>query len=116
MDARRAPKGIFKAHSPYERARFRVKLRPPSATRLPTPIATKARPMPAKQRLGADNREGIEHRQKPSVTLDEKPAIGVCQRHPTVHFASQNDQLLPERRVLGLELAPRLERRDQEGQ
>ena len=109
MDARRAPKGIFEAHSPYERTQFRVNLRAPSATRLPTPVATRARPLPAKQRLGTDDREDIEDRREPSVKLDEKPATCVCQRRSASHFPSQNDQLSPERRVLGLQLAPRLE-------
>src|SRR5208282_3222627 len=80
------------------------------------PITTKAGPMPTHQCLRTDDGEDVQDRREPSVELDEKPTVGVRQPGPTLHLASQNNQLLPERRILGLKPAPRLEWRNQHGQ
>lgn|SRR5437764_12126809 len=55
-------------------------------------------------------------RRKPAIQLDEKPAIGVCQKDLAPALTAQNDQLLPERIVLGLQPRVRPEWRDQGGQ
>ena len=72
--------------------------------------------MPAHQRLGLDDREDLEDRREPSIQLDEEPAIAVRKPGPALHLPSQNDQLLPERRILRLKPALRLERRAQDSQ
>ena len=58
--------------------------------------------MPTHQCLRTDDGEDVQQRQKPSVELDEKPTVGVPQPGTTLHLAPQNNQLLSERRVLGL--------------
>src|SRR5208283_5210474 len=79
------------------------------------PTTTKAGPMPTHQRLRTDDGEDVQDRREPSE-LDEKPTVGVRQPGPTLHLASQNNQLLPERRILGLKPALRLAWRSQHGQ
>ena len=58
----------------------------------------------------------LQDRREPSIQLDEEPAIVVRQPDPTLHLASQDDQLMSERRILGLKPALRLEWRGQNGQ
>src|SRR6476620_4242541 len=78
MDARRAPKRIFHAHLPDQRAQLRFDLRSPSQwARSPPPIAAKASPMPTHQRLGPDDRENLQDRRKPAIQVDKEPAIMV---------------------------------------
>src|ERR1700681_1876856 len=61
VDAWRAPKRVFDAHPPDERSQLRVDLRSPSLwARLPTPVATKAGPMPTHERLGLDDCEDLQ--------------------------------------------------------
>src|SRR6202049_5032987 len=61
VDAWSAPKRIFHAHPPNQRAQLRVDLRSPSQwARLPTPIATKAGPVPTQERLGPDDCENLQ--------------------------------------------------------
>src|SRR6266404_7897690 len=61
MDAWRAPKRIFDAHLADQYAQLRVDLRSPSLwTRLPTPVAAKAGPVPTHERLGLDDSEKLQ--------------------------------------------------------
>src|SRR6202051_2868835 len=61
VDARRAPKRIFDAHPPDQRAQLRVDPRSPSQwERLPTPVAAKAGPVPTHKRLGPDDCENLQ--------------------------------------------------------
>src|SRR6266481_4610432 len=61
VDAWRAPKRIFDAHSPDQHAQLRFDLRSPSQwARLPTPVATKTGPMPTHERLGPDDCENLQ--------------------------------------------------------
>src|SRR5262245_66669451 len=47
VDARRSPQWVLDAHPPDQCAQLRVNLRPPSKrARFPTPVPTKAGPMP----------------------------------------------------------------------
>src|SRR5271165_3553329 len=80
------------------------------------PITTKAGPMPTHQRLRTDDGEDVQDRREPSVELDEKPTVGVRQPRPALHLAPQYDQLLPERCILRLKSALRLEWRSQDAQ
>src|SRR6202045_3596135 len=58
VNAWRAPKRIFDAHLPDQRAQLRFDLRSPSQwARLPTPVAAKAGPVPTHERLGPDDCE-----------------------------------------------------------
>src|SRR3974390_3828379 len=76
MDARCSPQRVLDTHSPDQGAQFRVNLRPPSkGARLPTPVATKAGPMPTDERLWTDDRDDIQNRRKPSIQLDKEHEI-----------------------------------------
>ena len=50
--------------------------------------------MPTRERLGTDDRDGIEDRWKPSIQLDEEQAIVVGKPGPALHLTPQNDQLM----------------------
>src|ERR1700694_3690312 len=117
VDAWRAPKRIFDAHPPDQRAQLRVDLRSPSQwARLPTPVAAKAGPMPTHERLGPDDREDLQDRRNPAVQLDEEPAIMVREPDATMRPAPQDIQLMSKHRVLSLKPQLRLEWRGQDGQ
>src|ERR1700694_2538751 len=61
VDAWRAPKRIFNAHSPDQHAQLRFDLRSPSQwARLPTPVATKAGPVPTHEGFGPDDCENLQ--------------------------------------------------------
>src|SRR6202165_3643020 len=111
VDAWRTPKLVLRAHLPDQRAQFHLDSRAPSPlVRCPTPIATKAGPMPPHQRFRLDNRNDRQDRWKPSIHL------GVGKVGSTAHLAPQDDQLMSEHRILRLKRALRLERRGQHGQ
>src|SRR5260221_11911884 len=117
MDARRPPKQILRAHLPDQRAQFNLDSRAPSSPpRFPTPIAAKAGPVPTHQHLRLDNRYDLQDRRKPSIHLDEEPAVAICEPSPACQLTPQDDQLMPENRILRLKPALRLEWRGQDGQ
>src|SRR5258707_2469890 len=117
MDARRTPQRIVNAHPPDQRAQVRVDLGPASkGAGFPPPVPTEAGSMPTYESLGTDDRDGPEHRWKPSIQQDQEQAISICELDATPHPALQHNQLMTERRVLGLKSALRLERRDGQGQ
>src|ERR1700747_3861873 len=61
VNARRTPKWVLDAHPPDQRAQLRLDWRPPSpSTRFPTPVAPKAGPMPAHERLRPDDCENLQ--------------------------------------------------------
>jgi len=68
------------------------------------------------ERLRTDNRKHLLYRWKPSIQLDEKPAIIVREPDPALHFAPKNVQLMPEYHVLRSKPALRLEGRTHDGQ
>jgi hypothetical protein len=72
--------------------------------------------MPTHKRLGTDDREDLQNRRKPSIQLDEEPAIIVREPNPALHLAPQNDQLMSQYHVLRFKPALRLEWRGQNGQ
>src|SRR5229473_2103142 len=101
VDAWRAPKRIFHAHPPDQDAQLGVDLRSPSLwTRLPTPEAAKAGPMPTNERLGPDDREDLQDRRNPAVELDKEPAIIVRKQEATMQPTRQEHQLMSKHRVL----------------
>jgi hypothetical protein len=63
-----------------------------------------------------DDRDGLEDRWKPSIQQDQEQAISVRELGTTAHPPLQHNQLMTERRVLGLKSALRLERRGEQGQ
>ena len=75
----------------------------------------RAGPMPTHEGLGADDRDGLEDRRKPSIQLDQEQAIAVRELDATAHPPPQHDHLMSERRVLCLKSALRLERRGEQG-
>jgi hypothetical protein len=116
-DAWRTPKLVLRAHQPNQRSQLHLDPRPPSPrVRSPTPITTKAGPMPPHQRFRPDNRNYRQDGWKPSIHLDEEPAIVVGSLSSTPNPALQDDQLMSENRILRLKPALRLERRGQHGQ
>ena len=68
-------------------------------------MATEALAVPAQQRLGLDNRDGVQGRWEPAIELDEEPAITVGQLDAAAYFPLQHNDLLPERGILGRKLA-----------
>src|ERR1700736_6270727 len=61
VDAWRAPKRVFDAHPPDQRAQLRVDLRSPSQwARLPTPVTTTTGPVPPHEGLGPDDCEAVQ--------------------------------------------------------
>jgi len=58
--------------------------------------------MPTHQRFRLDNPHDLQDRRKPSIHLEEEPAIVVPEPGPAGHLAPQNDQLMSERSILGL--------------
>ncbi len=117
VDTRRSPERVLDAHLPDQRAEVRFDLRPPSPrARLPTPVAAKAGTMPPHERLRLDDREDLQSRRKPSIELDQEPAVVVRQPDPAPHLTLQNDQLMPENRILCLKPTLRLEWRGKNGQ
>ena len=70
----------------------------------------KAGPMPTHQGLRSDDSDGPEHRWKPSIQQDQEQAIPICEPDATPHPALQRNQLMTERRVLGLKFADLWER------
>jgi len=61
--------------------------------------------MPAQQRLGPDDRDGVQDRWEPAIELDEEPAITVGQLDAAAYFPLQHNDLLPERGILDRKLA-----------
>src|SRR5258706_6513838 len=110
-------KQILRAHLPDQRAQFNFDSRAPSSPpRFPTPIAAKAGPVPTHQRLRLDNRYDLQDRRKTSIHLDEEPAVAICEPSPAFQLTPQDNQLMPENRILRLKPALRLEWRGQHGQ
>src|SRR5258708_29349702 len=72
--------------------------------------------MPTHQRFRLDNPHNLQDRRKPSIHLEEEPAIIVREPGPAGHLTPQNDQLMSERSILCLKPALRLEWRGQDGQ
>jgi hypothetical protein len=70
--------------------------------------------MPPHERLRLDDREDLQNRWKPSIKLDQKPAVVVRQPYPALHLTPENVQLMSENRVLCLKSDLRLEWRGQE--
>jgi hypothetical protein len=66
--------------------------------------------------LGPDDRNNLEDRREPTIQLDQKTAIVVCEPDPTLNLAPQNDQLMSKRRILCLKPTLRLEWRGQDGE
>ena len=72
--------------------------------------------MPANQRLRTKDVKRLQDRRKPAIQLDEEQAVGIGQPNPAPALTLQDDQLLPEHRILGLKPRVRSERPDQDGQ
>jgi hypothetical protein len=115
VDARRAPQRVLDTHSPDQCAQLGVNLRPPSKrARLPTPVPTKAGPMPTNERLWTDDRDDLQNRRKPSIQLDKEYAIAVRKPDAPMHYPAQHNHLVPERSIFGFKSARRLKWRDQD--
>src|SRR5712664_1228068 len=117
VDAWRAPKRIFDAHSPDQDAQLRLDLRSPSPwARLPTPVAAKAGSVPTQERLRPDACENLQDCWKPAIQLEKEPALLVCEPNATTRPAPQDNQLMSKHRVLGFKPQLRPEWRGQDGQ
>jgi hypothetical protein len=117
VNAWRTPKRILHAGLPYQHAQLCLSRRAPSPrVRFPTPIATKAGPVPPQEGLGPDDCENLQDRWKPAIQLDKEPAILVREPDATLQPAPQNIQLMSKHRVLSFKPQLRLEWRGQDGQ
>jgi hypothetical protein len=72
--------------------------------------------MPTDKGLRSDDRDGLQDRWEPSIQLDEEQAIAIREVDATANPPPQHSQLMPERRVLCLKSALRLERRGEQGE
>src|SRR5438309_3267998 len=108
VDARRAPQRVLDTHSPDQCAQLGVNPRPPSKrARLPTPVPTKAGPMPTNERLGTDDRDDLQNRRKPSIQLDKEYAIAVRMPDAPMQYKAQLNHLVQYRSIFGLLLVRR---------
>jgi len=106
VDARRSPQWVLDTHSPDQRPQLRANLRPPAIrARLPTPVPTKASPMPTDQRLWTDDRDDLQNRRKPSIQLDKEQAIAGRKPDAPMHHPAQHNHLVPERSIFGFKSA-----------
>src|SRR5207247_5206895 len=111
MNARRAPQHILNAHLTNQCPQFCANWRSASwIAGLPVPVATKSSTMPAHDRLGPDDRNGLENRREHSIQHDEEQAIAVRQLDAPADLSLQHDQLVSKRGVLRLKSTCRLER------
>jgi hypothetical protein len=102
VNAWRAPKWVLVTHPSDQYAQFRVDRRSPSQwARFPTPVATKAGPVPTHERLGPNDCKNLQDRRKPAIELDKEPAIMVRKLDATMQATPQNNQLMSKHRVLG---------------
>src|SRR5882724_806820 len=72
--------------------------------------------MPTHERLGTNDCENLKDRWEPAIEMDEEPPLAVRNLGPPLQPASQDDQLMSERRILRLKPALRLEWRGDDGQ
>src|SRR5215470_11891601 len=115
VNAWRAPKRIFDAHPPDQDAQLRLDPRSPSPwARLPTPIAAKSGSMPTHKRLGPNDCDNLQDCRKTAIQLDKEPAIKVREPNATTRPAPQDNQLMSQRRILGLKPQLRPEWRGQD--
>ena len=70
--------------------------------------------MPTYERLGLNDLDDLQNRRKPSIQLDQEPAIAVREPDPPLNLTPQNDQLMSEYRILSFKPALRLEWRGQD--
>ena len=70
--------------------------------------------MPGHQRLRSHDLKNLEDGWKPAIKLDGEQAIAIVRSSLAPAHTPQYDQLLPERRILGLKPRLRSERRDQD--
>src|SRR5262249_31778035 len=109
VNAWRSPQWVLDTHPPDQGAQLRVNLRPPAkGARLPTPVATKAGPMPTDERLGTDDRDDLQDRRKPSIQLDKEQAIAIRKPDAPVHDPAQHNNLVPERSIFDFKSTLRL--------
>jgi hypothetical protein len=72
--------------------------------------------MPPNQRLRTNDLQNLQYRRKPAIQLDEEPPVPIGHGDPAPPLTPQNEQLISERRNLGLEPRLRSERQAQERQ
>jgi len=109
MDAWRTLKLVLRAHPPDQHAQFHLDSRAPSPrVWFPTPMATKAGSVPTHQRFGLDNCDDLQNRRKPSIHLNEEPAIIVREPDATMQPTPQDNQLMSKHRVLSFKPQLRL--------
>ena len=103
MNAWRSPQDILGAHVPNQGPEFVVHLwTADPAARLPTPVEAEAGAVPSGKRVGTDDQHGSGDRREESIEPDEEEAVSVREPHAAAQLAPQHNDLLPERRVLGV--------------
>jgi hypothetical protein len=72
--------------------------------------------MPTDQGLGADDRDDLQDRWKPSIQLDKEQAIAVRKPDASVDYPAQHNNLVAERSIFAFKSALRLKWRDRDVQ
>lgn len=70
--------------------------------------------MPTDERIGTNHYEDPQDRREPTIKLDKEHAMIVRCPGPAAYLTLQNDQLMPERRILSFKSAIRLEGQGQD--
>jgi len=86
-----------------------IRGRPPREFDFQRQKRRKPGPMPSHQRFGPDDRNDLQDQRKPSIHLDEEPAIVVRETSAALRLTSQDHQLMSERGILSLKPDLRLE-------
>src|ERR1019366_8588960 len=113
MDPRRAPQQIGNAHLADQPADLRRHSRPATAaSRLPAPIRSKTRAMPADNGVRLNDRQRIANSRKQPIESNEYQSVDGTEGE--FHWSSppQDVYLLPQRPNLRLEHCPRTEQID----
>jgi hypothetical protein len=65
--------------------------------------------MPPQYRLRPDDDEDLQDRRTPAANLNQEQSIEVGEMASASHLTPQQNHMMPQRRILGLKPAPRLE-------
>ena len=113
MDPRRAPQRIGNAHLADQPADLQRHSRPATTmSRLPAPIRSKPRPMPANNGIRLNDRQRIANFRKQPIETNEYQSVDGTEGEFLWSSPPQNVYLLPQRPNLCLERCPRPEQID----
>jgi hypothetical protein len=101
----RTPKLVLRADLPDQCPQFYFDSRAPSpASSISNAKSDESRPDANVPAFRPDDRNDLQDQRKPSIHLDQEPAIVVREMSAALRLASQDHQLMSERGVLSLKL------------